>query len=228
MLVEHAENGQIGVDMFAHSVSNYYDAILMDVRMPVLDGLDAARTIRKLQRRDARVVPIIAMTANAFADDVKQTKDAGMDAHLSKPIQTDVLYRTLSELLKVDKDVRRKQILVVDDVEVNRAVIKSTLEDDYEIIEAENGKQALDILSHNRGIDAVITDVQMPEMDGVELISEIRKTEKYRHVVIIANTQFGDPEQEEKLLALGANDFVYKPTTPKIVEIRVRNALARL
>ncbi|MDD3410264.1 MAG: response regulator [Eubacteriales bacterium] len=228
MRVDHAENGQIGVELFARSVPGFYDAILMDIRMPVMDGLDAARAIRALPREDARRVPMIAMTANAFDDDVKQTREAGMNAHLSKPIQTDLLYAALNTLLQVDTDVRRQKILVVDDMETNRAVICASLAQDYDIVEAEDGVQALEILERDHSLDAVITDIQMPKMGGVELIHRIRSDERYRHVVIIANTQFGDPEQEERLLALGANDFVYKPTTPKIVEIRVRNALKKI
>ncbi len=107
MLVEHAENGKIAVDMFSHSEINYFDAVLMDIRMPVMDGIDAAKAIRSLPRRDAQTVPIIAMTANAFAEDIRQTKNAGMNAHLSKPIQTEVMYETLTKLLKVDRDLRR-------------------------------------------------------------------------------------------------------------------------
>lgn len=97
--VEHAENGSIGVEMFANSAVDYYDAVLMDIRMPVLDGIDAAKRIRSLERIDAKCVPIIAMTANAFEEDVRQTKEAGMNAHLSKPIETEKLYHTLKNFL---------------------------------------------------------------------------------------------------------------------------------
>ena len=96
---EHAENGQIAVDMFEASPEGSFDAILMDVRMPVLDGLGAARAIRALDRPDAKTVPIIALTANAFAEDVQRSLQAGMNAHLSKPVDMDVLCATLSELL---------------------------------------------------------------------------------------------------------------------------------
>ncbi|MDD3338905.1 MAG: ATP-binding protein [Lachnospiraceae bacterium] len=99
MLVEHADNGQAGVDMFQHSAPDYYDAILMDIRMPVMDGIETTKMIRALPRRDAKTVPIIAMTANAFAEDIQQTKEVGMDAHLSKPIQPALLFQTLGETL---------------------------------------------------------------------------------------------------------------------------------
>ena len=72
----------------------------MDVRMPVMDGLSATRAIRDLDRPDAKDVPIIAMTANAFDDDVQRSLQAGMTAHLSKPVEPDRLYETLTKLLK--------------------------------------------------------------------------------------------------------------------------------
>ena len=99
MVVDHAENGQIAVELFARSPLNSYDAILMDVRMPVLDGLGAARAIRALDRPDAKTVPIIAMTANAFDEDVQRSLQAGMNAHLSKPVEPEHLFETLEQMI---------------------------------------------------------------------------------------------------------------------------------
>ena len=100
MIVDHAENGQIVVDMFAKSAENYYDAVLMDVRMPVMTGLEATVAIRALDRPDAKTVPIIAMTANAFDEDVQRSLQAGMNAHLSKPVEPEHLYETLELLIQ--------------------------------------------------------------------------------------------------------------------------------
>jgi CheY-like chemotaxis protein len=95
---EHASNGQIAVDMFSDSSEHYYDAILMDIRMPVMDGLTAAAAIRSIENRsDAKTIPIIALTANAFDEDVQNSIDAGMNAHLSKPVEPDKLYETLAK-----------------------------------------------------------------------------------------------------------------------------------
>ena len=99
MKVDHAENGRLVADTFAASEEFYYDAVLMDVRMPVMDGLHAAAEIRAMERSDAKTVPIIAMTANAFDEDVQLSLQAGMNAHLSKPVEPDRLYETLSELI---------------------------------------------------------------------------------------------------------------------------------
>ena len=106
MEVDHAEDGQVVVDMFAKSAPYEYDAILMDVRMPVKDGLEATAAIRALDRPDARNVPIIAMTANAFDEDVERSLQAGMDAHLSKPVEPERLYETLEILIRDDREDR--------------------------------------------------------------------------------------------------------------------------
>lgn len=96
---DHAENGQLAVELFERSEEGHFDAILMDMRMPVMDGLTAAQEIRKLNRPDAATVPIIALTANAFEEDVKQCLQAGMNAHLAKPVDIDLLKETLAGLL---------------------------------------------------------------------------------------------------------------------------------
>jgi len=96
---EHAENGEVAVRMFSEKEKGYYDAILMDVRMPVMDGLTATGAIRKLDREDARTIPIIAMTANVFDEDVESSLKAGMNAHLAKPVEPDRLYSVLAELI---------------------------------------------------------------------------------------------------------------------------------
>lgn len=97
--LERAENGQICVDMFQKSELGYYDIILMDIRMPVMNGYDAAKTIRALQRKDINL-PIIAMTADAFSDDIQRALESGMNEHVSKPIDVDRLIQILAKYLK--------------------------------------------------------------------------------------------------------------------------------
>ena len=96
---EHAENGRIAVEMFQKSPIGYYDAILMDMRMPEMDGLEATAAIRKLDRPDAKKIPIIALTANAFDEDVQRSLQAGLNAHLSKPVKPEILFETLEGML---------------------------------------------------------------------------------------------------------------------------------
>lgn len=96
---ERASNGKEAVDIFEQAESGYFDAILMDIRMPVMDGLEATKCIRTLGKEDSRTVPIIAMTANAFDEDMKKSIDSGMNGHLSKPIDINKLYKVLQEIL---------------------------------------------------------------------------------------------------------------------------------
>lgn len=102
MEADHAENGKIALEKFQASPEGYYDAILMDIRMPEMDGLTATSRIRELDREDAKKIPIIALTANAFDEDVQSSLQAGLDAHLSKPVEPDSLFSTLEELIHDD------------------------------------------------------------------------------------------------------------------------------
>ena len=100
MKVDVAENGRIAVEKFAGQPAGTYDAILMDMRMPEMDGLEATKAIRAMDREDAATIPIIALTANAFDEDVQRSLQAGLNAHLSKPVEPEALFRTLEELVK--------------------------------------------------------------------------------------------------------------------------------
>ena len=92
-------NGKEALEIFRNSKMGEYDFIIMDVMMPVMDGLEATKAIRGLEREDARKIPIIAMTANAFEEDRKACLDAGMDEHIGKPIDIPLLKRTITKLL---------------------------------------------------------------------------------------------------------------------------------
>ncbi len=97
---EIMENGKLAAERFACASEGEFDAILMDVQMPVMNGYDATRAIRAMERREARKIPIIAMTANAFAEDVKDALDAGMNIHLAKPIDMELLKKALRQYVE--------------------------------------------------------------------------------------------------------------------------------
>ena len=92
-------NGKEAVDAFTRNAPGHYDAILMDIRMPIMDGLEATRRIRTRGKDDSRTIPIIAMTANAFGEDMKKSLESGMNRHLSKPIEVEKLLEALSDCL---------------------------------------------------------------------------------------------------------------------------------
>lgn len=105
---EIAENGQLALERFINSTEGEFDAILMDVQMPVMNGYEATRAIRALKRKDAGEIPIIAMTANAFAEDEKEALNAGMDVHLAKPIDMELLKKVIREYTQ--KNVQKEGI----------------------------------------------------------------------------------------------------------------------
>jgi CheY-like chemotaxis protein len=98
-IVTIAENGKIALEMFSDSSESFFDLILMDIMMPEMDGLEATRAIRSLAREDAKTIPIVAMTANAFEEDKRSALEAGMNAHLAKPINVKLLFHTLVTML---------------------------------------------------------------------------------------------------------------------------------
>lgn len=99
-MVDCVYNGAEAVERVRTTEPGTYDVILMDIMMPVMDGLEATRTIRGMEREDCRSIPIVAMSANAFDDDLRKSVECGMNGHLSKPVEVDKLYRTLSDILK--------------------------------------------------------------------------------------------------------------------------------
>lgn len=98
--VTYAENGKTAIRLFTESKLNYYDAILMDIMMPVLNGIEATKIIRALDRSDAKITPIIALTANAFEEDLRASAEAGMNAHLTKPLEISRVIKTLIRCMR--------------------------------------------------------------------------------------------------------------------------------
>lgn len=105
MIVEGAVNGQEAVELFERSEPGYYSVILMDIMMPVLNGLDATRKIRTLKRTDAETIPVIAMSANAFSDDMIRSRLAGMNAHLAKPLDRKKIVETIQKCLSQNSHI---------------------------------------------------------------------------------------------------------------------------
>ena len=97
---ETAVNGAEGVSSFEKTVPGWYDAILMDIRMPVLNGIESAKKIREMERRDAKTIPIIAMTANAFSEEREEALEAGINDYLTKPIDAEVMYACLRNYMR--------------------------------------------------------------------------------------------------------------------------------
>ena len=118
-------------------------------------------------------------------------------------------------------------ILIIDDIEVNRVILKGIFENDYDVIEAENGAQALEILDNGIKVDVSLLDIIMPVMDGIDFLKNIKSDKRYCDIPIVVNTQAGEQENEYKALVLGADDFIAKPYEPKIVKRRITNIIEK-
>ena len=101
IIVNQAGDGQEAVDIFKASQEGTYDIILMDIQMPIMNGYDASLEIRNMDRNDAKTIPIIALTANAFKEDIERAVEYGMNSHISKPVEMDVLFKTMHRFLKI-------------------------------------------------------------------------------------------------------------------------------
>jgi len=98
--VEKAENGQMAVEIISASAPGDFQLILMDIQMPVMDGYAATKAIRSLHSAEQAGIPIIAMSANAFAEDIRAAKEAGMNGHIAKPIDIQAMMKTIAEVLR--------------------------------------------------------------------------------------------------------------------------------
>ncbi len=221
-IVTPAMNGQEAVDAFADNPAGTFDIIIMDIMMPVMDGITATKTIRALDRPDAKTIPIVAMTANAYEEDIRNTQAAGMNAHLSKPIDVDLMFKTLSRFYPVvQKEARPTQIrglkiLLVDDVDLNLEIAKTVLEEEGAVVTtAENGQEAVDAFAGSPAgtFDVILMDVHMPVMDGLVAADKIRQMDREdaRSIPILAMTADVYEEDIMKTKAAGMDGHLTKP-----------------
>lgn len=222
-MVTECVNGCEAVRMFNESAPGTYNAVLMDVMMPEMDGISATKKIRASNRPD-RNVPVIAMTARAYDEDKRETRIAGMNAHVSKPLNVDELYRVLNSfkkkkrqvVKKADYDLKGKHILLVDDNMQNLEIGKTILEEyGVTVTVAESGRLAVELFEKESPgtFDAILMDIKMPEMDGIETTKIIRgmETERDKKVVIIAMTADIYRENSREAKAAGMNGYLCKP-----------------
>jgi two-component system sensor histidine kinase/response regulator len=185
-----------------------YDAVLMDVQMPGMDGVMATRILRGLPGWSD--VPIIAMTANVMAPDRERYAEAGMNDHVAKPIEPTVLWRTLARWVR-PPSLAGVRVLLVEDSELNQEIAIALLgEAGISVDVASDGAIAVRRVQEAR-YDVVLMDMQMPVMDGIEATRAIRALPAYAELPIIAMTASVDAEERERCIEAGMNDHVAKP-----------------
>ncbi len=211
-----------------------FKVYIIDWLMPDINGIEVARRVREEIGND---IPIIILTAYDWHSIEKEAREAGVTAFCSKPLFLSELYKVLqnteySEEKETPKEIDMKQfagkeVLLADDVEVNREIAVAILEEAGIIVKtAENGQEAVDILKSNPNeFDLVLMDVMMPIMDGYEATKEIRKMndEKLRNIPIIAMTANAFEEDKQAALEAGMNDHLAKPfQIAKLYEMMVK------
>ena len=211
--VDTARNGEEGCCRFLDAPESTYDVILMDLQMPVMGGLEAARKIRAGSHPRAATVPIIALTANAFEEDRREALDSGMNGFVSKPIDFTALAR---EILRLQKEEHPLRLLLAEDNEINREIAVRLIEADGQSVDAfENGRLAVDAyLSAPDGTyDAVLLDLHMPVMDGFEAALAIRTSGKSSAgaIPVIALTASSEDEVRGEAARAGFGAVMSKP-----------------
>lgn len=211
------------------------DLILMDIALPGMDGLSLTRKLRA----DARFkdIPIVALTASAMKGDAAKALAIGCQGYITKPIDTRRFAQQILEFLPIQSQVvveashpadapEIEIILVVDDSATNRKLLRAGLEaEGFVVLEAANGVQALDVLERER-VDALISDILMPCMDGFRLCSEIRKSEKGYAVLpfILYTATYDSPGDRELASTVGADGYVLKPAPIPVLLEALRKA----
>ena len=219
--VTPVKDGQLAVDAFQNNPAGTFDAILMDIMMPVMDGITATKTIRASGRPDAQTVPILAMTANAYDEDVRRTKEAGMNVHMSKPIDPDALLKALDGYYTKARRFKRlgpagMRALLAEDNDLNFEIMKEALEENgFAVSRAENGQVAVDMVASNPPgtFDAVLMDMHMPVLDGAAATRAIRALDRpdAQAMLILALTADVYAEDAQRAKEAGMNGYLAKP-----------------
>jgi signal transduction histidine kinase/CheY-like chemotaxis protein len=218
--IEIAENGKVAIKMYSEKE---YDIVLMDIRMPVMDGLAATERIRELERNDPNRKPttIVAFTAYAIEGDRERFISAGMDDYIAKPFQPEELIRVIEKyaLKRRFRSQRSLKILLAEDNKINQKVATKTLEAfGHEVDVVENGLEAIEKVKQ-KAYDLILMDLEMPEMDGIEATRLIRKMEMdnllpgndRKKIKIVALTAHSTTEDRAKCQAIGMDDYISKP-----------------
>ena len=243
-LVSCALNGQEALERFESSSAETFDVILMDVMMPVMNGLEATRAIRSSAHPDATSVPIIALTAHAFDEDVRKTAEAGMNSHISKPFDERHLINALAcyrpqqpspslndHVSPTVVSLEGLHVLLAEDDGLNMEITCVLLEERGMLVTpAENGLLALQAFeeSEESTFDAVLMDLNMPEMDGFEAVQRIRALDRTdaRSVPVFALTADYSAEDEQRMKEVGIDRPLLKPLNMKLLTEAVSEEIA--
>ena len=213
-----AVNGREALRIFEESGPGEFAAILMDIMMPEMNGFEATRAIRQLARTDAASIPIIALSANAYEEDIRQAKEAGMNAHVAKPVNPGMIYKELLHYAVPGRKVSLEglSVLLAEDNELNTEIMTDILEEvGMKVHPVPDGKAALEAFAAAEAghFSVILMDMQMPVMDGVTATRQIRALDRTdaKTIPILALTANTIEEAGEAAKEAGMSGFLRKP-----------------
>ena len=210
--------------------------ILLDIVMPEMDGFALLKYIQDFP--EYRKIPVILVTAETYEENVLEGVKMGVRDVIAKPYDPQQVQRRVNNLIRLTEKAAAAETvaaeapapalpaadtaLIVDDVGINRTILRSALEGEYDILEAVDGRAALDLLRAQRGrIAVVLLDIIMPVMDGIEFMQAARREKLLSGLPVIAITAEDSPSRINRVMDLGCCEVIQKPFTPAVVRNRV-------
>jgi len=213
---------QNGLEAFELNKAKDFDMILMDVQMPVMDGVEATSIIREYEQSTGKHVPIIAVTANAMKGDKEKYIQCGMDSYMSKPIRRDELFKIIDKHLLENTEEKRATILVVEDYVPDQdnmiRVLNASGVCSFDVVF--NAKDAFSRISSNQ-YDLIFADTDLPDFDGFELVKEIKKNGEQAKIVFTIYQP--DEAKLAKVKELEGSDYIEKPIQEEAVLAYINN-----
>lgn len=240
--VIEADNGLSAEEQLNNS-ERKISLILLDIVMPVMDGLTFLRKMQ--QNKKFKDIPVIFVTSETYEENVLEGIKMGVRDVIAKPYSPELVLKRADNLILISEKLEneaaeeetvtpkslallerkksdKNMALIVDDVSINRLIIRNALESEYGILEAENGQEALDLLiKHRDAIAVVLLDIIMPVMDGYEMLKEAQKTRLLDGIPVIAITAEEILSKLDILMELGICEVIQKPFTPSVIRNRV-------
>lgn len=240
--VIEADNGLSAEEQLNNS-ERKISLILLDIVMPVMDGLTFLRKMQ--QNKKFKDIPVIFVTSETYEENVLEGIKMGVRDVIAKPYSPELVLKRADNLILISEKLEneaaeeetvtpkslallerkksdKNMALIVDDVSINRLIIRNALESEYGILEAENGQEALNLLiKHRDAIAVVLLDIIMPVMDGYEMLKEAQKTRLLDGIPVIAITAEEILSKLDILMELGICEVIQKPFTPSVIRNRV-------
>lgn len=238
--VLEAANGYEALNVLKREYRNIA-LIMLDIVMPVMDGFDFLECVKK--KEEMRDIPIVFVTSETYRDNILKGIEKGVCDVIAKPFDPELILHRVNQLIMLsDNQYKRRKrevsyvhaaeikrqetILIVDDVEMNRALLKLALGKECRVLEASDGHEALEIIKSYRGeITAVLLDIVMPVMDGVQMMTEARSLGLLEQTPVIAITADNSSVKKHRLKELGICEFIHKPFDASVVNNRIHNMI---